>query len=155
MIKINHIDNPQRKMEICNTTLRSLPNWFGIESAIVDYTKQCQAMSFWAFVDNRQAIGFIAVKQHNYYTAEIYVMAVLEKYHRLGIGQQLVKQVELYCKANKTEYLTVKTLAETNKDPYYARTRSFYLKMQFRPLEVFTTLWNEANPCLLLAKYLA
>lgn len=155
MVVIKRITNSLQKMKICNTILRDLPNWFGIESAINDYSRQCQAMPFWVAFTNEQATGFIALKQHNKYTAEIYVMAVLAPYHRLTIGKQLIKHIELYCKENTIEYLTVKTIAESNNDPYYAKTRSFYLKMGFRPLEIFLTLWSESNPCLLLAKYLS
>lgn len=155
MVEIKKIADPQQKAKICNTTLRSLPTWFGIESAIIEYVEQCQTMPFWIAVNGEQSIGFIALKQHNEYTAEILVMAVLTNYQRYGIGQQLIEQIERYCKKHRIEYLTVKTLAATNNNPYYAKTRSFYLKMGFRPLEVFPTLWNKANPCLLLAKYLA
>jgi len=52
------------------------------------------------------------------------------------------------------EFLTVKTLADTHPDEGYAGTRRFYLAMGFKPLEVFPTLWDEANPCLLMVKRL-
>jgi XTP/dITP diphosphohydrolase len=50
--------------------------------------------------------------------------------------------------------LTVKTLAPSAGDRLYARTHRFYAAEGFVPLEVFPTLWNEANPCLLMAKVL-
>lgn len=155
MVEIKIITIPSQKTEICNTILRALPDWFGIESAIVEYVSQSQTMPFWVAVDSEQPIGLIALKQHNAYTAEIFVMAILANYHRHGIGRQLLEYVGHYCKEHRIEYLTVKTLAEENSNPYYTKTRGFYLKMGFRPLEVFPTLWDKANPCLLLAKYLA
>jgi len=44
------------------------------------------------------------------------------------------------------------TLDETNPDVYYQKTRLFYESMGFKPLGVFPLLWDECNPCLLLAK---
>ena len=40
------------------------------------------------------------------------------------------------------------------RDRPYARTRSFYYKMGFVPLEVFPLFWDEDNPCLFLVKHL-
>jgi hypothetical protein len=37
----------------------------------------------------------------------------------------------------------------------YAATRRFYLAMGFKPLEEFTGVWGDGNPCLLMAKALA
>ena len=34
----------------------------------------------------------------------------------------------------------------------YAKTRKFYLKSGFKPLEVFPLLWDESNPCLFMVK---
>jgi XTP/dITP diphosphohydrolase len=48
----------------------------------------------------------------------------------------------------------VKTLAQSAGDRLYARTHRFYAAQGFVPLEVFPTLWNEDNPCLLMAKVL-
>jgi hypothetical protein len=48
----------------------------------------------------------------------------------------------------------VKTLDESAEYEPYNKTRAFYQKMGFIPLEVFTTFWNEENPCLFMAKYL-
>ncbi len=50
-------------------------------------------------------------------------------------------------------YLTVKTLDESAVYEPYDRTQAFYFKNGFTPLEVFTTFWNEENPCLFLIKH--
>ena len=52
------------------------------------------------------------------------------------------------------EYLTVKTLDESRECSSYEKTRLFYLKAGFKPLEVFPMLWDEYNPCLFMAKYI-
>ena len=55
---------------------------------------------------------------------------------------------------NRYFNLTVKTLDASAEYEPYERTRAFYQKMGFIPLEVFTTFWNEENPCLYFAKRL-
>ena len=155
MIKINEIVIPEEKSAICNSVLRALPSWFGIETAIVDYVKEVQTMPFYAAFDGVEPVGFVAIKIHNPYTSEIYVMGVLKEYHRKGIGRKLVALCEQYCKDNNMEYLTVKTLDESRESKSYEKTRLFYLSVGFRPLEVFPLLWDEDNPCLFMAKHIA
>lgn len=151
---IERIMEPDRKSEICNALLRALPDWFGIEQSIVDYVEAVRTMPLYAAMVDGIPVGFLAIKEHNRYTAEVYVMGVENGYHRRGIGKDLIAQCEEYLGARDVEYLTVKTLDESNPDEYYARTRRFYEAMGFRPLEVFPTIWDESNPCLFMAKHL-
>ena len=37
----------------------------------------------------------------------------------------------------------------------YDKTRKFYLKYGFTPVEEFKSLWGEHNPCLMMVKILA
>jgi hypothetical protein len=52
------------------------------------------------------------------------------------------------------EYLQVKTLTDTVDYEPYARTRAFYVACGFRPLQVFSDLWDPENPALQLVKRL-
>jgi len=142
------------KSEICSKILNSLPNWFGVPESTMDYIAGVRDKPFYAVFNNGEAVGFVSIKVHNAFTAEIYVMGILEDYHRKGIGRQIVKICEIYCRQNNMEFLTVKTLDEKNPDKYYRKTRLFYESMGFKPLEVFPLLWDESNPCLFLAKYI-
>ena len=36
--------------------------------------------------DGERPVGFLAVKVHNAFTAEVCVMGILKEYHRMGIG---------------------------------------------------------------------
>ena len=141
-----------KKSAICNLILRELPTWFGIESSIIEYVEAVRNMPFYATYVENTPIGFVAIKPHNIYTAEIYVMGILSEYHRQGIGKTLVEQCDIFCKKNNMEYLTVKTLDESAKSNSYEKTRKFYLAAGFRPLEVFPLHWDKSNPCLFLAK---
>lgn len=58
-MKIIKIEDPLEKSRICERVLRSLPEWFGIESAIIDYISDVQQMDTWAAIDS-DAIGFIS-----------------------------------------------------------------------------------------------
>ena len=155
MITIKEVLKENEKQEICSIILRSLPNWFGIEESILEYVEGVKGLPFFTVFDSDKYIGFVSIKNHNTYTAEIYVMGVLEEYHRKGIGKIIINYLEDYLRNNKTEFLTVKTLDESRKDLYYEKTRLFYMYMGFKPLEVFPLLWDESNPCLFMVKVIS
>jgi len=139
---------------LCEPTLRLLPAWFGIEAATLSYEKEIDSLPTFLAKSGGQVIGFLSVKQHYPESAEIYVMGVRPEARHGGIGRALMQEAEAYLKSRGVEYLQVKTLGPTNPDPAYAQTRAFYLAMGFCPLEEFKQIWNEHNPCLILAKRL-
>jgi GNAT superfamily N-acetyltransferase len=139
--------------QLCEPILRALPQWFGIEEATQAYIDSTDILpTLIAYADD-QPVGFLSIKQHNQYSAEIYVMAVLPQYHRHGCGRALLEAAERYLREQNIEYFQVKTLGTAHPDPGYAKTRQFYLEMGFRPLEELEDLWG-ANPCLLMVKRL-
>ena len=73
MIREIHED----KGQICNSILRSLPEWFGIEAAIIDYVKAVENLPTFISQVKEQVVGFVSLELHNASTAEIHVMAVL------------------------------------------------------------------------------
>lgn len=152
--EITKIENPVDKSLICEKILGSLPKWFGIESAILDYIKDVKTMETWAVKIESETVGFVSLNAHNKYTAEIHVMGVLEKFHRNNLGQKLVEQAEASLAQQGYQFLQVKTLSASRPDENYDKTRNFYLKIGFTPTEEFKTLWGEHNPCLLLIKSL-
>lgn len=160
--KINLVDAKQLKLEdsffekskICESILRGLPQWFGIEEALLNYLAEIEKLpTILASIDNEYA-GFLSFKRHNKYTAELYIIAVCSKYQRQGIGRALVDRTESILCQQGFEYWQVKTLAPSHPSPFYERTRNFYLRIGFRPLEELTQLWGRDNPCLLMVKYL-
>ncbi len=133
--------------------MNALSLWF---SPIEDIQKKSMThrdYPFFAAFDRENVVGFVALKAHNKYTVEILNIGVLEKFHRKGIGHRLLTASENYCRTNKYIYLTVKTLDESAVYEPYDKTRAFYFKNGFTPLEVITTFWNEENPCLFLVKH--
>ena len=56
-----------------------------------------------------------------------------------------------FAKEHGYEYLQVKTV-EKGRYEEYDRTVAFYESIGFRMLEVFPTLWDEHNPCMVMVK---
>ena len=140
--------------QVCVPLLRLLPDWFGLEAGIRNYEREIgQLPTFLAEVDG-SIRGFLTVKQHTPYSAELFVMAVHPEAHRGGIGRALVQAAEAWARGLKIEYMQVKTLGPSRPDEGYAGTRAFYETMGFRPLEEFKQIWDENNPCLIFVKRL-
>ena len=153
--ELNEVFDQEIKSRICNDILRALPDWFGNEAAIIDYSNKVKDMSFCSAFADERPVGFAAIKDHNPYTAEVCVMGILSGYHRRGIGKKLICWCEEYCLENKQEFLTVKTLDGSRESKSYEKTRLFYFALGFKPLEVFPYYWDKDNPCLFLAKHIS
>lgn len=144
---------PPSAADDCEAILRALPKWFGIEEAIVDYRREIEKNPTIGAFDDDKLVGFLTLKHHNRFSSEIYVMGVLEEYHRRGIGRALVEHAEEELRTLGVEYFQVKTLGPSRENEEYARTRKFYEALGFRALEE-TNLWGETNPCLMMVKRL-
>jgi len=153
-MEIREVIEADEKSGICGAVLRALPKWFGNPAAIEGYVAEAREKPFYGAFDNGAPVGFVCIKTHNEHTAEIYVMGVLEAYHRLGTGRRFVSICESFCVERKMEFLTVKTLDGSDPDVNYRKTRLFYTACGFVPLEVFPLYWDKDNPCLFLAKHI-
>lgn len=152
MIIVKEITNENFKSEITDTILNQLPNWFGIEESTEEYINTVQNKTFFGAYDGDAPIGFVSLNRNNDYTADLYVMGILEEYHNQGIGKMLIAASEKYLKSAGFKIFMVKTLGESHPDKYYQKTRKFYERVGFYPLEEFKTIWNEDNPCLIMVK---
>ena len=133
------IDEPVvGQSDVCEPILRSLPDWFGIERSIVQYLKDMETMPTLIARANGETAGFLTIKKHNDYSAEVHVMAVRSEIHRSGVGKQLMQNAETVLRREGFEYLQVKTRGPSKPDEHYERTRAFYVALGFRPLEEFT-----------------
>jgi GNAT superfamily N-acetyltransferase len=143
------VRDQKERSRLCESVLRELPEWFGIEEATAAYIRDVADLPTFAAGED----GFVSLKLHSPQAAELYVMGVRPRAHRRGLGTALLDAAEAYLRARGVEYLQVKTLGPSDPDAGYARTRSFYLARGFVPLEEIHGLW-EHNPCLLLVKRL-
>jgi GNAT superfamily N-acetyltransferase len=148
-VSVAPVESAAERSQVCETVLRDLPAWFGIEEATAAYIRDVAELPTFAVGDD----AFLSVKQHTARAAEVYVMGVRENRHRRGLGTALLAAAEDYLRERGVEYLQVKTLGPS--DPYepYARTRRFYEARGFVPLEELHGLW-EHNPCLVMVKRL-
>ena len=137
----------------CEIILRSLPDWFGIESSIQEYVSALPSLTTLVATLNEKVVGFLAVKFHFERSAEIYVLGVHEELHRKGIGTAMLDWAEGITCERGCAFLQVKTLGPSHPSEEYARTRQFYLARGFTPIEEFEDLWP-GNPCLLMMKHL-
>lgn len=156
MLTVPHMIRPLRDKDRpqCEQTLRSLPDWFGIEQAIVEYATAAGRLETYVADIAGVAVGFLSLAQHNAQSAEIHVMAIRSEFHGIGLGRELLEEAERALVARSSEYLQVKTLGPSRPSKCYERTRGFYWRMGFRPLEE-TALWGPVNPCLIMVKHLA
>lgn len=152
---IKTIKNPDEKTRVTLEVMNALPEWFSPPEDIINKSIIHREYPFIAAYDGDRAVGFAALKIHNPYTADIYNFGVLREYHRMGIGHQIMKTCVGYCEENNYRFLTVKTLDESADYEPYNGTREFYKREGFYPLEVFTTFWDEDNPCLFMVKVIS
>lgn len=67
--------------EICNGILRSIPEWFGIEDSIMEYTQEVPNLPTFSAECETKTIGLLSVKQHYSGSAEIVLLAVQRGWH--------------------------------------------------------------------------
>ncbi|MBP3637259.1 MAG: GNAT family N-acetyltransferase [Clostridia bacterium] len=140
---------PAQKRAIATRVLADLPEWFGIPESTEAYIAESEQLPFFAAEVDGEPVGFIVLKETSPATAELCVMGVMKKYHRHGIGRALFDAFKQAAVQRGYQYAQVKTVAGGYYDNY-DDTRLFYESMGFAPLEVFPTLWDEHNPCLIL-----
>jgi XTP/dITP diphosphohydrolase len=153
-IAITREREPDAKERICRSVLESLPDWFGIPEAVDQFCREVRDLRMWVARSGEEVAGLATVQQHFPVTAELHLIAIRAEHQRAGVGEHLLEAIEAHLKKKATRILTVKTLAPSAGDRLYARTHRFYAAQGFVPLELFPTLWNEENPCLLMAKTL-
>lgn len=153
-----HITGPHLKRAAdCEPILRALPDWFGIEQAIIEYVAAIDSLPTFLAHDGHsdsEPIGFMSVKRHSAQCAELYVLGVLASHHRRGVGRALLEKTEQWLIDDSVRFLQVKTLSPSRPCIHYDDTRRFYEAMGFVHLEELKTLWGERNPCLMMIKSL-
>lgn len=139
---------------LCRQVLESLPEHFGIPEAVEGYVRAVEDLPVYAVRSGGDRVGLVALKEQSERTTEVFVMGILPTHQRGGLGARLVRAAERHARERGMKLLSVKTLSPARENEEYARTRAFYRAMGFFPVEEFSTLWGEGNPCLLMAKIL-
>lgn len=148
-MKTMMINDPEQKRQIAREILADLPEWFGIPESTEAYIRDSAEMPFIAAMEGADAVGFMSMKETSPYTCEIFVTGVKKRLHRSGAGSAMFAAFCEYARALGYRFVQVKTVA-AGCYPEYDATRLFYERMGFCALEVFPTLWDESNPCLVM-----
>lgn len=138
----------------CESVLLTLPEWFGNPNARNAYVHRIESLPTFTAWEAETLIGFIAVAIPFPRSAELYVLAVRNGWHRKGIGTRLYHQVEAELQKQEISFVQVKTLSPRAGNPYYARTFAFYRHLGFTPLEDSDAIWGETTPCMQLIRHI-
>ena len=149
-IFIEQVKEADEKAEIVKEVLHDLPEWFGLPESTKEYVEQSRELPLFVARNSDQIIGFITQQATSEAVCEIHCMGIKKKIHRQGIGQKLYDAFEQFAKESY-EFVQVKTVDEGHYD-VYDQTIAFYKKIGFQKMEVFPTLWDEWNPCLIMIK---
>ena len=143
-----------QRASACETVLRTLPKWFGIEPALLMYARDSATMPTFALVEEDAVVGFITLQEHFANAWEVHCLAITADARGQGHGSRLLAHVESWLAAKGVRFLQVKTVAATSPSVAYAQTREFYSRRGFVPVEIFPTLWDAHNPALQCIKAL-
>ena len=138
----------------CERVLRTLPEWFGIESALCDYASATSVHPTFAATQDGTVVAFLTAREHFPGAWEVHCFAVDREHRGRGIGRALHMHVESWLATRGVRLLQVKTIADTHPSRAYAETRRFYARIGYVPLEVFRGLWGPTLPVLQLVKTL-
>ena len=153
-IEIEKITDSEKKKEITRYILEALPEWFEVTESREQYIRESVDKHFFAAYDSEdnnenekdKPVGFLYLKQTGKDTVELAVMGVLKEYHRHGVGRLLFEAAKAAATKEGYSFMQVKTV-EMGMYEDYDKTNRFYQSVGFKELEVFPTLWDEANPC--------
>ncbi|WP_125704855.1 GNAT family N-acetyltransferase [Lacticaseibacillus daqingensis] len=152
MITIQQESEPRKRREAVAMVLAELPEWFGLPESTQEYIDEAAHLPLWVAQSGATVVGFIDLNETSPMTGEISCMGIRKAYQRQGIGRQLVTTLKTVAR-EKYQFLQVKTVAPGHY-PQYDETIAFYTAMGFAPLEVFPTLWDAWNPCLIMIQSL-
>lgn len=133
---------------------KSLPEYFseeGLKSIKDDVAKH---ILFGAYLRNAM-VAFATYKELNSEAIEMTWIAVKKEYQDKGIGKKLIKE-SLKQIGESYKICQTKTLSEIHPDKGYERTRNFYKRLGFVPLETIQPYpgWSKDDPCQIFVKCL-
>jgi GNAT superfamily N-acetyltransferase len=132
--------------------LATVPEWFGRPDSNVEYIDAARSLETWTVRDgDDHIIGVTLVSHHFPRSSEIHFTVVDRGAHGQGVGSATIRAIADDLSRRGADMLMVKALGPSHSDLNYARTRHFYEKMGFVPLEE-TELWGSDTPCLIMVK---
>ncbi len=151
---VREITAPEEKTAIAREVLEALTDWFAVTESREMYIRDSAEQPFFAVYAEGRPAGFLCLKETGEATVELAVMGVRRDFHRQGLGRALFRAARAWAVAQGYAFMQVKTVRMGCYEDY-DRTNLFYKSLGFRELEVFPTLWDEANPCQIYVMALA
>lgn len=153
-MNIIEIIDDEEKGKVTRHILEALPEWFEMVEGREAYINDSVGKIFLCALEEEKPIGFLYLKETGRDTVELAVMGVIKEYHRNGVGRALFEHAKAIASGKGYSFVQVKTV-QMGKYEDYDKTNRFYLSLGFKELEVFPTLWDEANPCQIYVMALA
>lgn len=149
-IEIKKTNEFEKALEIA----RCLPDFF-TQQGLDIIKNEMPKHSVWGAYDDGKLVGCVSYKKLNDFSLDMTWLFVAPDFQGKNIGTQLVLQ-SLEEEGRNYKVCQVKTLAETVEDEGYARTRKFYQKVGFVPIQIVDPYpgWGEENPCQIMVKFL-
>ncbi|MEZ5774370.1 MAG: GNAT family N-acetyltransferase [Hyphomicrobiaceae bacterium] len=135
--------------------LEALPEWFGRPDAIASYATEAARLKVAVARLDEVAVGLAALAPRSAATCEIAVMGLRPDLHGRGIGRRLVAAALAAMRRDGIRLALVRTLGTGDPDPFYARTRAFYVHLGFLPLIEIADHFGPGTPALLMVHPLA
>ena len=145
--------NEKMGIEECMMIMKSLQDYFD-EHGIELFGKDILEDELITIKEEKQICGFITLKRKFEQTYEISWLAVEKECQGKGIGTRLIEESIEYLKQKNVQLIMVKTLAETVDYKPYEKTRAFYEKNGFLPLDIIKDYpeWEQGNDCKIYIK---
>lgn len=92
MSSVSAITDGAERSRPCELVLRSLPEWFGIESAVQKYVREVAELPTFVvrLAELSGAQRFLSLKLHSREAAEVHVMGVRREAQDRGLGTALM-----------------------------------------------------------------
>jgi ribosomal protein S18 acetylase RimI-like enzyme len=125
------LDNDLKKQKIANNILENINDKTNHSENSDLILKNIINTDFFAIYNSDIPIGFVSVKQNNEFTAEIYAVALLRDYQRIGLGKKLILNIETVLKSKGFKFLMVKPSYKNGLDSCV----NFFKKLSFYTLD--------------------
>ncbi|MDX2131735.1 MAG: GNAT family N-acetyltransferase [Planctomycetota bacterium] len=139
---------------LCEPILRSVPEWFGIESCTRQYIDETATLPTWIAWRGGVPVGFVSIRRHFPEAAEVSCIAAMKSAHGTGVGTALMREIERVLAAEGVRVLQVKTQGPSLPCEEYALTMRFYRSIGYAPLEELHGVWPGV-PMLIMVKQIA
>ncbi len=132
--------------------LATVPEWFGLPESNAGYIDAARTKETWTVRDGAGVVvGVAVIDRHFPEATEIHLIVVGRAHHGSGVGTALMRAIERDAQGRGARLIEVKTLGPSRDDVGYARTRHFYSKLGFLPVEEID-IWGPEQPCLIMVK---